>query len=288
MCRFVFYIGKPIRLASLTTEPENSLIHQSFDSKERPEPLNGDGFGIAWYAPELQTDAALFRSITPAWNNQNLGHLARVIRSGCVMAHVRAASTGMAVTETNTHPFVHQQFAFMHNGEIARFRHIRRALMDSLDQRFYELIEGTTDSECLFAHILQTLSGSSTVTAQTMAAAVENTIATFTAVLRKFEYTEPSFVNIALSNGLEAVACRFTTAADQDAPSLHYHTGKLYSCRSGTPQLIEADEDAHAIIVASEALTDDPSWRVVPNNTMLVVDSERLLSLRPVNVAAVA
>jgi len=46
MCRFVYYQGQPITLSALLTEPENSLIHQSFQARERVEPLNGDGFGM--------------------------------------------------------------------------------------------------------------------------------------------------------------------------------------------------------------------------------------------------
>ncbi len=53
MCRFVMYMGPPLTLASLITEPVNSLINQSIHSREQAEPLNGDGFGVAWYAPRL-------------------------------------------------------------------------------------------------------------------------------------------------------------------------------------------------------------------------------------------
>lgn len=45
MCRFAFYKGKPLFLRMLLTEPEHSLINQSFQAREREEPLNGDGFG---------------------------------------------------------------------------------------------------------------------------------------------------------------------------------------------------------------------------------------------------
>ena len=114
MCRFVLYSGEPITLDLLTTRPEHSIIHQSFRSRLREEPLNGDGFGIAWYVPEISSEPALFRSVQPAWNNVNLLHLARVSRSPCVLAHVRAA-TGFAVSEPNCHPFNADRFAFMHN-----------------------------------------------------------------------------------------------------------------------------------------------------------------------------
>jgi hypothetical protein len=92
MCRFTFYMGAPIRLDTLLLEPEHSLIRQSSYSLEREEPLNGDGFGVGWYARGHTTLPAVFRSITPAWNNRNLHNLARVVASDCVMAHVRAAS----------------------------------------------------------------------------------------------------------------------------------------------------------------------------------------------------
>ena len=49
MCRFLLYMGPSTSLESLITQPENSLVHQSYKSKERKEALNGDGFGVAWY-----------------------------------------------------------------------------------------------------------------------------------------------------------------------------------------------------------------------------------------------
>ncbi|HEU4420371.1 MAG TPA: class II glutamine amidotransferase, partial [Planctomycetota bacterium] len=72
MCRFTMYLGPTIRLSSLVVEPRHSIIDQSFHSKGQEEPLNGDGFGIAWYVPDVDSEPALFRSVTPAWNNTNL------------------------------------------------------------------------------------------------------------------------------------------------------------------------------------------------------------------------
>ncbi len=76
MCRFALYLGREITISSLVTEPANSIIHQSFHSHERAEPLNGDGFGLAWYAPELTEEPDLFKKVTPAWNNLDLLNLA--------------------------------------------------------------------------------------------------------------------------------------------------------------------------------------------------------------------
>ena len=113
MCRFTMYLGPPIRMASLLIEPAHSLILQSSHATERTEPLNGDGFGVGWYAPQLTPTPAVFRSISPAWNNSNLRSLSDVVSSPCILAHVRAATAGMPVGETNCHPFQHGDYLFM-------------------------------------------------------------------------------------------------------------------------------------------------------------------------------
>lgn len=100
MCRWAMYLGPEIPLSWLLTDPEHSIIHQSYRAELREEPLNGDGFGVAWYAPGL-AEPAVFRSIQPAWNNTNLIDLARVTTSGTILAHVRAASPGLGVQEAN-------------------------------------------------------------------------------------------------------------------------------------------------------------------------------------------
>jgi len=51
--------------------------------------------------------------------------------------------------------------------------------------------------------------------------------------------------------------------------------------------LIEADEDEHAVAVASEPLTDDPSWRTVPNDGLVTVDTSRVITLCPMKLPAI-
>ena len=47
---------------------------------------------------------------------------------------------------------------FMHNGEVANFKAIKRKLQASLDDRFFDVPVGGTDSEWCFALFLQKLS----------------------------------------------------------------------------------------------------------------------------------
>jgi glutamine amidotransferase len=282
MCRFVLYRGRPIRLASLVTESENSLIHQSFASREREEPLNGDGFGVVWYAPEISPDAAQFRMITPAWSNQNLRHLARMTRSGCILAHVRAASPGLPVTETNTHPFVWGRIGFMHNGEIAGFAAIKRPLLDRLGDEAYGMIQGTTDSEHLFALFIENLLRHQTGPPQeALARALEGAVADLLSLCRGAGVEAASTLNVAVSDGESAVVCRFSDGDGSQAPSLHLHSGKHYHCRSGVPRLEPAAPGEHAVIVSSEPLTEDGDWSVVPSNHIVVVSADRKVEVRP-------
>ena len=53
MCRLMAYMGSPIIIDKLLYQPKNSLVNQSISAKEIEEPLNGDGFGIGWYAKKL-------------------------------------------------------------------------------------------------------------------------------------------------------------------------------------------------------------------------------------------
>ena len=45
MCRFALYLGDPIGLDSLLTIPDHSIVMQSRSSRERSDPVNGDGGG---------------------------------------------------------------------------------------------------------------------------------------------------------------------------------------------------------------------------------------------------
>ncbi|MFT5697744.1 MAG: glutamine amidotransferase [Desulforhopalus sp.] len=125
MCRFAAYLGPEIFSSSLVTEPKHSIIHHSYHAKERVEPLNGDGFGIGWYARHFCDTPAVFREVSSAWNNQNLKNIARVTKSTCVFAHVRAATVGGQVSQANCHPFSWKEYLFMHNGDVCDFDRIQ-------------------------------------------------------------------------------------------------------------------------------------------------------------------
>jgi predicted glutamine amidotransferase len=279
VCRFAIYLGPPITLDLLTTKPEHSITKQSFKSRLREEPLNGDGFGVAWYVPELSPEPALFRSIQPAWNNINLLHLGRVTTSPVILAHVRAATGGFSVSEQNCHPFIADRFAFMHNGSVADFRRIKRRWQEELSDESFLWIHGTTDSEHLFAKFRdhareQTALGPT----EAMAVAIEKTIQDVCRLTEEIGVTRRSLLNIAVSDGQSAVISRYATLNDQ-APSLYVRTGGRYVCVGGECVMAESGE-AETVIVASEPMTEEAGWEAVPPNHLLVVHPNHHLELR--------
>src|SRR5262249_47187139 len=132
----------------LLYQTQHGLIDQSLHARQGVETTNGDGFGVGWYAPDTFLPGR-YRSITPAWSNQNLRDIAKHISSPLFLAHI-PATTGTAVQETNCHPFRHGRWLFVHNGAIHGFEKIRRELLFKIDPAFFNGIHGSTDSEVLF------------------------------------------------------------------------------------------------------------------------------------------
>lgn len=288
MCRFTLYLGPAIRMSALVTEPKNSLIHQSFESQEREERLNGDGFGVAWYTHEQDAalEPGLFRSITPAWNNVNLQSIARVVKSHCFLAHVRAATQVRSVSEANCHPFVHGAFTFMHNGDLAGFARYRRELLASLSHEAFETIRGSTDSEHLFALLVdELLQRPALAPLERLATSMQAMMARALALAQQAG-DEPSYLNMAASDGHCAVTTRFTTERDYAGESLHLHRGRRYVCEEGVCRMVPAEKNASgAVIVASERMSDDPGWELVPRNHMVLVSPRREVTLRALALA---
>ena len=147
MCRWLAYSGSPVLLTDVLYTPVHSLIDQSLHSELGAETTNGDGFGIGWY--DAAPVPGVFRSIEPAWNDQNLRELASHVSSHLFLAHIRAA-IGSPVQQTNCHPFRHGRWLWMHNGFIDGFATIKRDLVLAVDESLFFEIKGGTDTEILF------------------------------------------------------------------------------------------------------------------------------------------
>jgi glutamine amidotransferase len=275
MCRFTLYLGPSIRLSTLLIEPAHSLIHQSFRAAERDEPLNGDGFGIGWYAPRLSPEPAVFHSVSPAWNNRNLRSIARVVASPCVLAHVRAATAGSEVHQANCHPFQHGRHLLMHNGSVGAYQRVRRQLLAGLSDEAYDVVRGSTDSEHMFGIFVDELLKHGDPTsdafdapggARRLAEHLAATLARVLAVVKAEGGGAPSFLNVAVSDGVHAAVSRFTSHPTAPPDSLYTLHDHIYTTTSREFHERKSEEAGEAVVVSSERLTGDHAWRAVPPN----------------------
>ncbi|SCU98281.1 LAMI_0F13872g1_1 [Lachancea mirantina] len=301
MCRFLIFKGKePVRLSHLLTRPAHSIINQSFDSRlrlDRRRPINGDGFGVAYYPidRELQEDGpCLFKAITPAWNNQNLETLAEKTKSPLVFAHVRASTYGV-LSETNCHPFTYHSITFMHNGGISNFRRIKRKILSHLEDEYFNLIQGSTDSECAFVLFLDTLAkmGYDTtnkdgnfghvVLRQCMLKTIQYIKEWTQEANQDDPSAEPSLLNFAVTDGSTVVVSRYITSKTDEAASLHFSCGSSFvEYAPGEYRVERLDRNQDVIMVASEPLTfERGDWITVPTNSVLTIKNQTVL-LHPI------
>jgi glutamine amidotransferase len=148
---------------------------------------------------------------------------------------------------------------FAHNGAIEDFRRTAmRPLRDSLSDESYAGLLGTTDSETIFAGLLDRLRKNP----EDLAESIAETISLVTGVCNELGLR--ATLNLAVTDGKVMTFARHST----EGPS-----NSLYFVESG-------EAFPRAVVVASERLDDDPGWRAVPDRHLLRVE-EGVASLRP-------
>ena len=274
MCRWMAYSGDPILVEDLLFRPKHSLIDQSLHSRMGATTTNGDGFGIGWYGEG--PEPALFKSVDPAWNDQNLREIASQVRTPMFLAHVRA-STGTPVQRTNCHPFRHGRWLWMHNGALRGFHETKRELLGAVDPSLYADIEGSTDSEALFFLALTFGLVDDPFTA------VSRAVGFVEEVGRSHGVDDPVQMTVATTDGESLWAFRYSS--EGRSRSLFFST-KVASLRQLHPEvevLHRLSEEARFVV--SEPLRDLPgAWNEVPESSAGVVrpGQDEIRDFRPV------
>ncbi len=149
MCRFIVFWGeKPIKLSYWISEAENSLLKQSErDISQRPNP---DGWGFAY---QNNGKTQVIKNTDPAYLDSSFRPAADRLYGEMLFAHIRRRSQGPVLME-NTHPFVHENWMFMHNGNIPNIEKYKNAMSTRLPSHEAIKTHGTTDSEFLFRYFL--------------------------------------------------------------------------------------------------------------------------------------
>jgi glutamine amidotransferase len=277
MCRLLTYIGKEANLHSLIYSPEHSIVKQSYQPKEmRSGVINADGFGVGWYKPEIDDAPAVFKSPMPIWSDLNLPSISRKIITPCAFVHVRGASKGMAIAQTNSHPFVKGKYLFMHNGVTENFRTaFMRALRRQLLDEYYAGIEGTTDSEHIFALLLSNLHRENGRPGD-MAECLLKTIDQMLSLAQQFDSN--IVLNLALSDGETNIVTNFSTFPV---------AASLYFIENPRPFPL-------SVLICSERLFQDSAWQPVPLNHYIragkdtKIEIGKIKTSSPIRIAAAA
>jgi len=260
MCRWMAYMGAPLPLEEMLFKPTHSLIDQSMSSHSAETPTNGDGFGVGWY--NAKGKPGLYRSIRPAWNDFNLRDLAAQIESTLFLAHVRATSQA-TVQETNCHPFRHETWMFVHNGEIFEIEKLRRDLLFRVAPHLFPHILGTTDSEIMFFLALTFGLDSDPLGALSrMAGFIEETG-------RAHGVADSLWMTVAVTNGRSLHAVRY--ASDGEAPSL-YHSREMDELYLINPELRERLHRSTRVIVSEPVGRFAEMWQEIPQGSSVLTD----------------
>jgi glutamine amidotransferase len=225
--------------------------------------VNADGFGVGWYHPQKDTNPFTYKNLLPIWNDINLTSLSRYVESGCVLGYVRSATVGQAVDLSNCQPFEYDHLLFIHNGLIENFRQtLLRPICDRLDDIAYQLIKGNTDSEHLFALVVNELQANP---AATLEQALQTTLLTLEELAQSHQVKASA--NMILSDGQRLIASRFATGTE--SPSLYW--------------LRDDPAFPEAVIIASEPLFEG-NWHRFPEQSILSVGEDLEIQINQIRL----
>ena len=258
MCRWLAYSGAPIFIEDVIIYSDHSLIDQSLNAKYAMSTTNGDGFGIGWYGK--RDTPGVYKSIRPAWNDDNLHSLASQIESHLFLAHVRA-TTGTAVQRSNCHPFQCENWIFVHNGDINGFESIKRELVFAIAPELYSHIRGTTDSEIMF-YLAITFGMTADV-----AKGVARMVGFVEQVAQKHGIDNAVQMSLGISDGRSIYAFRYSTEGNSRTL---FHSAETEALKELAPGVRHFSSDARAIVSEPLSRVED-AWVRVPESSFVTV-----------------
>ncbi len=291
MCRFAAYLGEPVLVEDLLYEPDSGLVRQAVDS-ELMSHLNLGGFGLAaWNAEAPDRSRPLtYRVPTVPSYDRNLRALAGNIRARALLAHVRGVlyDSRESVGPQNVHPFLFEgaTVALAQNGDLYDFGRMRYDLLEHIDPGLARRIEGTTDTEWVYALVLSQLEDPfGAVGPDEAEAAVLRTLEILRELRERRGIATQSPVNLVLTDGRWMLATRyaydygwypdddsfFAGEREHDFTSLWYTVGGPFG-RRGDGTFGTARGAVTSAVVASEPLTKHPAgWFEAPEYSMLIL-----------------
>ena len=294
MCRVFAYLGVPVSLDGPLFAADNSLINQTVNARLMSL-LNIGGFGVAaWNAESAEPSRPYFYK-TPAVPvfDRNLKALAEKVHATAAISHVRGViyDPSETVGPQNLHPFrfPKAQVLLAQNGDLYDFGKMRYELLEHIPPEIARNIEGTTDTEWVYALVLSQLDDPwGPATAEQLATAARDAITILRGIRDRLDLRTQSPVNLVISDGNSIVATRFcfdygwypeddsffAGEREFDFTTLWYAHGESFEERDGEWS-VRYGEAASSVMIASEPIGAEPEvWTEVPEYSMLVIERD--------------
>ena len=293
MCRLLGYLGDDLQVSTLLIDSDSSLTRQATDSSVQNF-MNVAGTGFkAWENGSMnENEPYTYKSTELPMYDRTLMGLSKKVKANCMIGHIRATVYGelSLVNTTNVHPF---QFpgvktALAHNGGLADFPKMKFALASKCKPEIANKVEGTTDSEWIYALFLSMLRDPyADHTSEELAEAASRTIQQIKIIRNQFNIDTHSVINLIISNGKCMIATCFTydfgcyggvvspAVLSPQMHSLWYTAGDKFGEYDGQWAMYDEDGDgaSTSIILASEPLTrNDSTWFEIQKYSMAVID----------------
>ena len=264
----------------ISSQVHSSLIHTEnalrIQSNNHP-----DGWGVAYYREGIPH---IIKSMEKAVDDHIFLKVSGVVRSQCVLAHIRKATHGN-LSILNSHPFQYGKWVFAHNGNLKNFSSYKDKLIDYIDVELKRYILGTTDSEVIFYLFLSLLKKKSLLntTAPKLSDLKEVTqllveiVTSFSGPLYGGEENDPSenHLTFILTSGEILVAF-------QGGQNLNFSTHKNLCPERETCDYFNSSCEASVknfnrinhLIFSSEELTGENIWTPMKKGQFVGVDEE--------------
>lgn len=245
------YVGPAISLGEIVAAPPHSLAVQSYRPREMQSgTVNADGYGAAMWLDDGRPEPALYRTAAPIWADPNQGWMNERLRVRSTIAAVRSATPGVGFELANVQPFAVGRIAFAHNGFVAEFRRgAQRMMREGLQREAYESIAGGSDSEHLFALVLDEQGE--------LSERVRRAVLRLERICAELQRT--AVATLLLGDGEQLVGVRWA--------------------RGTRPATLYAASFAGGVALASEPLDERERWREIPPEQIAVARAGAELKL---------
>lgn len=205
MCRHLAYLGTPRTLQALLIDPPHSLFRQSWEpARQTHGVVNADGFGVGWFA-DADPVPARYRQGVPIWADPSFPDVARVTRSGAVLAAVRDATTGSATGTEAAAPYLDDNWLFSHNGAVTGYPKSVAKLAEEVPAADLLALESRTDAAFVWT-LIRTRARAGTPMDEAVASVVSDIAALTSARLNLLMMNDTTIVASVFGDSLSALS----------------------------------------------------------------------------------